>query len=59
MTQGRRAFILPTSDAEAFADAYVLLHEGALVMRQVMGQKTAAALALPLVDELLASRLSS
>jgi AcrR family transcriptional regulator len=40
-------------DAESFADAYMLLHEGTLVMRQVMGRKSAAALALPLVDELL------
>lgn len=40
-------------EAEAFADADMLLHEGTLVMRQVMGQRGAAALALPLVDELL------
>jgi AcrR family transcriptional regulator len=42
-----------SSDPEAFADAYALLLEGALSMRQVMGRKSAAALALPLVDELL------
>jgi AcrR family transcriptional regulator len=45
------------ADPEAFADAYTLLHEGTLVMRQVMGQKRAAELALPLVDELLARHL--
>lgn len=44
-------------DPEAFADAYVLLHEGTLVMRQVMGRKNAAALALPLIDELLERHL--
>ena len=45
-------------DPEAFADAYALLLEGALSMRQVMGRKSAAALALPLVDELLERYLS-
>ena len=45
------------SDPEAFADAYMLLHEGTLVMRQVMGRANAAELALPMVDELLQRHL--
>lgn len=41
------------SDPQAFADAYVLLVEGTLILRQVHGRNDAARLALKVLDQLI------
>ena len=44
-------------DPEVFADRYVMIFEGALVLRQVYGRNDAARVALPLVERLIEERL--
>jgi AcrR family transcriptional regulator len=44
-------------DPEAFADVYMMLFEGALVLRQVYGRNDAARTALPAVEKLIADQL--
>ncbi|MBN1477787.1 TetR/AcrR family transcriptional regulator [Candidatus Sumerlaeota bacterium] len=46
-------------DPEAFADAYMTLFEGALVMRQTHGRDDAARMAMPMVDLLIERHLPS
>jgi len=44
-------------DPEAFADVYMMLFEGALVLRQVYGRNDAARTAFPAVENLIAEQL--
>lgn len=46
-------------DPEGFADAYTVLFEGALVLRQVHDRDDAARAVRPLIESLVASQLSS
>jgi AcrR family transcriptional regulator len=45
------------ADPEEFADRYMLLFEGALVLRQVYGRNDAARSARPLVEQMIEERL--
>ena len=54
MIAGRcRAAEANAEDPEAFADVYVMLFEGALVLRQVYGRNDAARSALPAIEKLI------
>ena len=44
-------------DPEVFADRYVMVFEGALVLRQVYGRNDAAHRALPMIEALIEERL--